>query len=924
MSAQALALPSVAVLPEPGDNAAVASRVLEAGTVLDVGDGRDTVLPHRIMEGHRFMVRAAAAGEPILSWGTPFATALRPLVPGDYVCTDPVLEALGRRGVQGLPEAPSAANVMLDPYELDESRVQLGAQVGLAAGQPSRTFKGYRREDGKVGTRNHIVVVGVTSRSASFAEALAARFKGRTSETFDGVVAVAHTEGGEDAAPNNREFLLGVLAGCLSHPNVGAVLVVDEPGAGITADDVFAHHRESGRGPLTALYATFQRTRGFTRDLERAAELIEDWIAVVSDVERTDEPLSALSIALQCGGSDAFSGITANPLAGLVSAELIRHGGTAVLAETDELIGAEPYVLENVRSMDVARRFLQKVEEFKQRVALHGHTAEGNPSGGNVYRGLSNIVLKSLGAARKLPREVRLDEVIGYAEPCTRTGYVFMDSPGNDLESVAVQVASGCNLIFFTTGNGSITNFPFVPTLKFVTTTARHDLMPHEMDVNAGAYLDGRPMEQLVAEVFDLTLDVASGQRTAGELAGHSQVSIWRDWKQTAPRPGISIGIDGRDGYGAPDAPEEERDALLPGLPLGGSLGTPNPTAAAASNSRPGTERVALVLPTSLCSGQVSRLIAERAAAEDWAGGAVDRVVALPHTEGCGVPSGANISTFSRIMTGSLTHPNVAMALLLEHGCEKTHNDFFRDELGKLGADPDRYGWASIQLGGGVEAATRAVREWFRTTSPAVSPAPRLQVDPEMDGAFAGIVVGLDARGELTEETAVALAEAGQRVVDDGGTVILPAGSALLAQSQFRELLAEQTAQSPEEWKPTLAHGQQPAAPGWHIMRAPTRDWTETATGLVACGAHAVLVHVSGPPLSGHRLAPVLQVSADPLTVANAQDDLDAELVGPPAEQRATVLAVLASTLSGRHTPESLASGNVAFQITRGLLGTSM
>lgn len=923
MSVRILPLHSVGVLPEPGDNAAVASRVLEAGSRLDLGGGRTVVLSHRVMEGHRFMVRAAEQGEPILSWGTPFATALRPLDPGDYVCTEPMLDALSRRGVKGLPEAPSAANVMLDPYELDESRMHLGTQVALPEGRTGRFFTGYRRADGKVGTRNHVVVLGVTSRSAAFAEALAARFKGRTSKTFDGVVAVAHTEGGDDSAPNNRDFLLGVLAGCLSHPNVGAVLVIDEPRAAVTADDVFAHHRESGRGPIAALHATFQRTGGFARDLDRAAELLEPWISAVSGAERTEEPLSALSVALQCGGSDAFSGITANPLAGLVGAELIRHGGTAVLAETDELIGAEPYVLENVRSIDVARRFLQKVQDFKLRVALHGHTAEGNPSGGNIYRGLSNIVLKSLGAARKLPREVRLDEVVGYAEPCPVTGYIFMDSPGNDLESVAGQIASGCNLIFFTTGNGSITNFPFVPTLKFVTTTARYNLMPEEMDVNAGAYLDGTPMDQLVGEVFDLTLETASGKRTAGELAGHSQVSIWRDWKQTAPRPGISIRIDGRDGYGAPAAPDEELDALLPGLPLGSELAT------ADSGAPPGlpalrTERVALVLPTSLCSGQVSRLIAERATAEDWAGGAVDRIVALPHTEGCGVSSGANISTFSRVMTGSLTHPNVAMALLLEHGCEKTHNDFFRDELGKIGADPDRYGWASIQLGGGVDAATSAVREWFRTASSGLSPEVPFDVDPSRERAFAGIAVGLDARGALSEETAEALGRAGQRVVDDGGTVILPAGSTLLAHPRFRGILADHAGTGPGELKPTLAHGQKPAAPGWHIMRAPTRDWAETATGLVACGAHAVLVHVAGPPVSGHRLAPVLQLSSDPLTLAQAQDDLDAELVGSPSDQCATILTVLASTLSGEHLTQSLAAGNVAFQITRGLLGTSM
>jgi altronate dehydratase len=137
-------------------------------------------------------------------------------------------------------------------------------------------------------------------------------------------------------------------------------------------------------------------------------------------------------------------------------------------------------------------------------------------------------------------------------------------------------------------------------------------------------------------------------------------------------------------------------------------------------------------------------------------------------------------------------------------------------------------------------------------------------------------------------------------------------------------MLADGAGAGSGDLKPTLAHGQKPAAPGWHIMRAPTRDWAETATGLVACGAHAVLVHVAGPPVSGHRLAPVLQLSSDPLTLAHAQDDLDAELVGSPSDQCATVLAVLASTLSGEHLTQSLAAGNVAFQITRGLLGTSM
>ena len=238
-------------------------------------------------------------------------------------------------------------------------------------------------------------------------------------------------------------------------------------------------------------------------------------------------------IALQCGGSDAFSGISANPLLGWLAHELIKYGGSAVLAETDELIGAEPYILQKVRDLETARKFLSLIDKYKEWASWHGANAEGNPSGGNKYRGLYNIALKSIGAARKKDPETRLDYAIDYAERMQDNGFYFMDSPGNDLESIAGQVASGCNLIFFTTGNGSITNFPFVPTVKVVTTTERYNLLSKDMDVNAGKYLDGMSMDELGKDTFELTLRVASGQLTVGEKAGHSQVQIWRDWQQT-------------------------------------------------------------------------------------------------------------------------------------------------------------------------------------------------------------------------------------------------------------------------------------------------------------------------------------------------------------------------------------------------------
>ena len=363
------------------------------------------------------------------------------------------------------------------------------------------------------------------------------------------MVAVTHTEGGGAGRPNNLDHVLRVLAGFMVHPNVGAVLAADD-GTGAYGNDDLRRFMERRGDPLDHVpHGFFRIERSHEAEVARAAALVEGWLAAVAAARRTPEPAGALRLALQCGGSDAFSGVSGNALAGWVAKEVIRHGGSANLAETDELIGAEPYMLENVRDAATARAFLEKIESFKRYAANHGATAEGNPTGGNNFRGLYNIALKSLGAARKKAPQVRLDHVIDYGEPMRAPGFYFMDSPGNDLESIAGQVAAGSTLILFITGNGSITNFPFVPTLKFVTTTGRFELLANEMDVNAGRYNDGMAMDALGAETFQLALAIASGQRSKGERAGHAQVSVWRDW----PRTG-----SGRAG-GGPPPPRAQR-----------------------------------------------------------------------------------------------------------------------------------------------------------------------------------------------------------------------------------------------------------------------------------------------------------------------------------------------------------------------------
>ena len=258
----------------------------------------------------------------------------------------------------------------------------------------------------------------------------------------------------------------------------------------------------------------------------------------------------------------------------------------------------------NMRDLATARALLDKIEAFKERLSWHGITPESNPSAGNKFRGLYNIVLKSLGAVHKKDPRTRVEAVIDYAEPMRSPGFHFMQSPGNDLEGIAGQVGAGCNLFLFVTGNGSITNFPFVPTLKLTTTTRRHQLLQHEMDINAGRYLDGEPMEALAAEAFDLLIDTASGRKTKGEQAGHSQVSLWRNWRQTDASRLAELARrtapDGRPLLTAADLPPE----------AGAASGAWS--AYALADGAYATDRIGLILPTSLCATQIARLAADR------------------------------------------------------------------------------------------------------------------------------------------------------------------------------------------------------------------------------------------------------------------------------------------------------------------------
>jgi altronate dehydratase len=892
-------------LPLPGDNVAIATQRLETGTVIAYGD-RTLTLDCTVMEGHRFAVEAIASGEELLSWQLPFGIAVRPIEPGQYVVNESALKELHVRSLDFA--LPAEANFVdhAKPYILDEEHFQAApAPVPYAEG---RTFQGYRRcPERGVGTRNMVVLLGTTSRTGSYVKQLAARLQGEAAKyaNVDDIVPAAHTEGGA-GTPNNLELLLRTLAGFIVNPNVGAVLVVDYGSEPVTNRMVQDYLREHHYPLDDVIHRFLSLEGGFEDQLALGESIVRGWLPTVNAMERTPESISHLKIGLQCGGSDAFSGISANPLLGWISQELVRYGGAANLAETDELIGAESYVLDKVRDLDTARKFLQLMADFKTRCGWHGASAEGNPSGGNKYRGLYNITLKSIGAAQKKDPATRLDYAIDYGVPMTQSGYYFMDSPGNDLESIAGQVACGCNMIFFTTGNGSITNFPFVPTIKVVTTTRRFQLLSKDMDVNAGQYQDGVPMDELGSQTFDLMVKVASGQRSVGEQAGHAQVQIWRDWQQIddsrlqellqTPLP-----------KGAPIAIKTDASAA-------GNAVSPIRFGLVEHGGRRSSDQIGLILPTSLCAGQVANQIVARL---NHAGlGQPDRVsryVTLAHTEGCGNSGGQAEEMYARTMIGYITHPLVKYCLLLEHGCEKTHNDFMRSQMEELGVDSSRLGFASIQLDGGIEKVSHKVEAWFSERLAADRPG------VAVSGGLESLRVGILSDGSVSKEAGEQLAALTKMIVGAGGLVAVPENSGLLTESAYRGDLG-----LPEGVQPSIAYGEKARQLGFHIMETPTRHWVETVTGLAATGVEILIALVGDRPMQTHPLVPMLQIASVPSVQQAFAKDMDLLLNGEPGTWNEHILQRCKDVIEHRYTPRLFQQGNVDFQFTRGFLGVSL
>lgn len=485
------------------DNIAVARVPLSPGQLLRV-DGRAITVEDPVPAGHKVALEAIASGESIVRYGQRMGRARIRIEPGRHVHTHNV-----------------AFEELTFAYEFpDEDRPI------RTPGKEIPSFLGFPREDGRVGTRNYIAVVAASNCAAHTAELIAASYEGETlAPNVHGVMAFPHGEGcGHSMGPDLMQ-LQRTLGGVLNHPNVSGAIIL---GLGCEVNQIDHYLGEGAPRTERLVGLTVQSSGGTTATVDAARQAIAKMIERAADEKRVETPASKIVLGLNCGGSDSFSGITANPALGVCSDMLAEIGATSVLAETTEIFGAEHLLVRRARNRDVADRLLGFVRGYKDYLNRFGGSFDDNPSPGNKEGGLTNILEKSLGAVAKAGTSP-LNDVVDYAARVNSPGFVFMNTPGYDPVSLTGLAAGGVNLIAFTTGRGSAIGFPTIPVIKIASNSATYRRMRDNMDINAGRIADGEAgVAEIGKQIFDMVLRVASGERTSSERLGHREFVPWR------------------------------------------------------------------------------------------------------------------------------------------------------------------------------------------------------------------------------------------------------------------------------------------------------------------------------------------------------------------------------------------------------------
>jgi altronate hydrolase len=494
-------MPPLTIRLNPADNVVVARADILPGT--EIPGERVTSRGH-IPAGHKLATSAVAAGEAVHKYNQIIGFATAAIAPGEHVHTH---------------------NVAMGDFARDYAFCADAKPTAFVPEKERATFEGIVRADGRVATRNYLGVLTTVNCSATTARFIADQFRGSALAEFpnvDGVVALGHGTGcGMASEGLAMDLLRRTIGGYARHANFAGILIL---GLGCEANQIGGLMRAEGLAENALLQTmTIQETGGTAKTVREGVARLKEMLPVANRVRRQAVPASHLMLALQCGGSDGYSGITANPALGACVDLLVRNGGTAVLSETPEIYGAEHLLTRRAVNHHVGEALIERIRWWEDYTAKTGGEMNNNPSPGNKAGGLTTILEKSLGAVAK-GGTTNLTAVYKYAEPIAEKGFVFMDTPGYDPVSATGQVAGGANLICFTTGRGSVFGCKPAPSLKLATNTPLFERMGDDMDIDCGPIADGgATIQEMGARIFKLVLETASGKKSKSEELGFGE-----------------------------------------------------------------------------------------------------------------------------------------------------------------------------------------------------------------------------------------------------------------------------------------------------------------------------------------------------------------------------------------------------------------
>ncbi|MDH4095504.1 MAG: altronate dehydratase family protein [Betaproteobacteria bacterium] len=488
----------LAIRLHPDDDVVIARVEIPAGTTLPRENVRAEAM---IPAGHKLATRAVEPGKPVRRYNQIIGFATQAIRPGDHV---------------------HVHNLAMGDFERDYAFCAGVKPVDPIA--PQATFQGIVRADGRVATRNYIGILTSVNCSATVARMVADHFRNNLADypNVDGVVALTHKTGcGMASEGEGMELLRRTLTGYAQHPNFYAAISI---GLGCEANQINTWMGSAKLKINEKLQAfTIQEKGGTTKAVKDGIARVKALLPEANKAKREAVPASHLVLGLECGGSDGYSGISANPALGAAADLLVRHGGTPILSETPEIYGAEHLLTRRAVSREVGEKLLARIRWWEDYTARNRMEMNNNPSPGNKAGGLTTILEKSLGAAAK-GGTMNLVDVYEFAEKVTAKGFVFMDTPGYDPVSVTGHVAGGANIVCFTTGRGSVFGCKPAPSLKLATNTRLYRHMEEDMDVNCGTIVDGtETVEQVGERIFRLILETASGKRSKSELLGFGE-----------------------------------------------------------------------------------------------------------------------------------------------------------------------------------------------------------------------------------------------------------------------------------------------------------------------------------------------------------------------------------------------------------------